>query len=60
MQNFADAMNEPYQNRWAKYIELLIACKLKDSRKENPKFPHDEGKDIIKEKKEWMNEVSED
>ena len=42
MQNFADAMNEPYQNRWAKYIELLSDGKLKDSRKDDPKFPTEE------------------
>ena len=54
MQNFADAMNEPYQNRWAKYIELLSDGKLNDSRKDDPKFPTEEVKEIIKDKKDWM------
>ena len=49
MQNFADAMNEPYQNRWAKYIELLSDGKFKDSRKDDPKFTTEAAKETLTE-----------
>ena len=58
--NVADTVKEPDQNRWAKKIEHLSDGKLEYSRIDDPKFPTEEVKEILKDKKDWMNEFADE